>query len=278
MLDEHQRAVVAHRSGPLLVLAGPGTGKTTTIVETVVDRIERRGVDPERVLVLTFSRKAAEELRERITGRMRRTTRTPLALTFHSYAYALLRREAVLAGGVPPRLLTGPEQLLEIRRLLHGELEDGAAHWPDDMHEALKTRGFAQELRDFLARAAERGLDGAELVELGRRHGRADWVAAGRFGDRYQARFDLDLEPVLDYSELIRAAAGSAQRSRGTAARAVRLRRRLRGRVPGHRPGAGVPAPAAGRGGARPHRGRRPRPVDLRLPRLRCPRNHEISG
>ncbi|MGW0588090.1 ATP-dependent helicase [Streptosporangium sp. NPDC002607] len=206
MLDEHQRAVVAHESGPLLVLAGPGTGKTTTIVETVVDRIERRGVDPERVLVLTFSRKAAEELRECITARMRRTTRTPLSLTFHSYAYALLRREAVIAGGVPPRLLTGPEQLLEIRRLLHGELEDGAVHWPQDMHEALKTRGFASELRDFLARAAERGLDGPELVGLGRRHGRPDWVAAGRFADRYQARFDLDLEPVLDYAELIRAA------------------------------------------------------------------------
>ncbi|WP_449064933.1 ATP-dependent helicase, partial [Planomonospora algeriensis] len=207
MLDEHQRAVVAHGSGPLLVLAGPGTGKTTTIVETVADRVERRGVDPERVLVLTFSRKAADELRERITGRMRRTTRTPLALTFHSYAYALLRREAVLAGAPPPRLLTGPEQLLEIRRMLLGELEEGAPHWPEDMREALKTRGFAAELRDFVARAAERGLDGPELVELGRRHGRADWAAAGRFADRYQARFDLDPEPVLDYPELIRAAA-----------------------------------------------------------------------
>ncbi|MBG0815153.1 ATP-dependent helicase [Planomonospora sp. ID82291] len=207
MLDVHQRAVVAHGSGPLLVLAGPGTGKTTTIVETVVDRVERRGVDPERVLVLTFSRKAADELRERITGRMRRTTRTPLALTFHSYAYALLRREAVLAGAPAPRLLTGPEQLLEIRRMLLGELEEGAPHWPEDMREALKTRGFAAELRDFVARAAERGLDGPELVELGRRHGRADWVAAGRFADRYQARFDLDPEPVLDYPELIRAAA-----------------------------------------------------------------------
>jgi superfamily I DNA/RNA helicase len=71
VLDEHQRAVVRHESGPLLVLAGPGTGKTTTIVESVVDRVERRGTDPERVLVLTFSRKAAEELRERITARMR---------------------------------------------------------------------------------------------------------------------------------------------------------------------------------------------------------------
>ncbi|WP_239128945.1 ATP-dependent helicase [Sinosporangium siamense] len=208
VLDAHQRAVVAHESGPLLVLAGPGTGKTTTIVETVVDRVERRGVDPERVLILTFSRKAAGELRERITGRLRRTTRTPLALTFHSYAYTLLRREAVLAGEPPPRLLTGPEQLLEVRRLLAGELSDGALEWPERMREALKTRGFAEELRDFLARAAERGLDGDDLVHYGRSHGRDDWAAVGRFAHRYYARFDLEPVPVLDYSELIRAAAG----------------------------------------------------------------------
>ncbi|MEU9888347.1 ATP-dependent DNA helicase [Sphaerisporangium sp. NPDC051011] len=207
-LDENQRAVVNHPGGPLLVLAGPGTGKTTTIVESIVERVERRGVDPERVLVLTFSRKAAQELRERITARMRRTTRTPLALTFHSYANALLRREAVLAGDPPPRLLTGPEQLLEIRRLLHGDLEDGARQWPPSLREALKTRGFAEELRDFLARAAERGLDGPDLVVLGREHGRADWVAAGRFADRYNDRFDLDPTPALDYAELIRAGAG----------------------------------------------------------------------
>ncbi|MEU8323019.1 ATP-dependent DNA helicase [Nonomuraea sp. NPDC048881] len=205
-LDEHQRAVVEHRSGPLLVLAGPGTGKTTTIVESVVERIERRGADPERVLILTFSRKAAEELRQRVTGRLRRTTRSPLALTFHSYAYALLRRESVLEGKAPPRLLTGPEQLLEIRRLLHGELENGALDWPPSLREALKTRGFAEEVRDFLSRAAERGLDGERLVALGRLHGRSDWIATGRFYERYQDRFDLDPEDTYDYAELIGAA------------------------------------------------------------------------
>jgi superfamily I DNA/RNA helicase/RecB family exonuclease len=204
VLDEHQRAVVAHPGGPLLVLAGPGTGKTTTIVESVVDRIERRGTDPERVLILTFSRKAAEELRRRVTARLRRTTRTPVAMTFHSWAYALLRREAVQAGTEPPRLLTGPEQLLEVRRLLHGELEDnGGLDWPEDLREPLRTRGFAEELRDFLSRAAERGLDGERLQELGRQHGRPDWEAVGRFADRYETRFDLDPEPTLDYAELI---------------------------------------------------------------------------
>ena len=116
------------------------------------------------------------------------------------------------------------------------------------MHEPLKTRGFASELRDFLSRAAERGLEGAELVELGRRHGRADWVAAGRFSERYQVRFDLDPEPALDYSELIRAAAGLLTDPEVRAARARRARRGLRGRIPGHRPGTGVPAAAAGGG------------------------------
>ncbi|MCP2336468.1 UvrD-helicase domain-containing protein [Actinomadura rupiterrae] len=208
-LDERQRAVVDHAGGPLLVLAGPGTGKTTTIVEAVVDRIENRGTDPERVLVLTFSRKAAGELRERITGRLRRTTRTPLALTFHSYAYALLRRDAVLNDEPAPRLLTGPEQLLEVRRLLQGELMDGARGWPQRLHETLATRGFAEELRDFMLRAGERGVFPEDLDAIGRQRGRDDWAAIAGFMTRYVDRFALDPTPTFDYGELIHLAAGT---------------------------------------------------------------------
>lgn len=206
-LDERQRRVVEHAGGPMLVLAGPGTGKTTTIVEAVVDRIDNRGVDPERVLVLTFGRKAAGELRERITGRLRRTTRTPLALTFHGYAYALLRRDAVLNEEPAPRLLSGPEQLLEVRRLLEGELADGARDWPERLRAALATRGFAEELRDFSMRAAERGYGPGDLAGLGRTRGRDDWPAIGGFMDRYVDRFALDPVPTYDYAELIHLAA-----------------------------------------------------------------------
>ena len=206
-LDEAQQAVVDHAGGPLLVLAGPGTGKTTTIVAAVADRIERRGLDPERVLVLTFSRKAAAELRERITARLRRTTREPLAMTFHSYAYALARREFVLAGDEPPRLLSAPEQLLEVRRMLRGEAQDGGARWPEALRPALAARGFAEEVRDLLLRAAERGLDGRGLGQLGKLRGRDDWVAAAAFLDRYAARFDLAPVPAYDYAEIVRIAA-----------------------------------------------------------------------
>ena len=211
-LDAAQQAVAAHSGGPLLVLAGPGTGKTTAIVEAVADRVLRRGADPARLLVLTFSRKAAAELRERIMLRLGLTTREPLALTFHSYAYALVRREYALAGEPPPLLLSGPEQLLEVRRLLRGEAGDGGLNWPERLRPALATRGFAAELRDFLLRAAERGLDGRGLAALGRQRGRDDWVAAGRFLDAYAARFDLAPVPAYDYAEIIRIAGALLRR------------------------------------------------------------------
>jgi len=220
LLDDAQRRVVEHAGGPLLVLAGPGTGKTTTIVESVVDRVVRRGIDPSRVLVLTFSRKAAAELREQITLRLDRTVRQPLALTFHSYAYALVRREFALAGEQPPILLSGPEQLLEVRRLLRGEASDGAGGWPERLRAAIGTQGFAAELRDFLLRAAERGLDGSGLAALGQAHGRDDWVAAGRFLDTYAARFDLAPVPAYDYAEIVRIAGTLLRRG------AVRARER----------------------------------------------------
>ena len=117
-LDEHQRAVVDHPGGPLLVLAGPGTGKTTTLVEAIVDRIENRGADPSQVLALTFSRKAAEQLRDRVTARLGRTMNTTLSSTFHSFAYGLVRRwSPAEVYAAPLRLLTAAEQDVILQRL-----------------------------------------------------------------------------------------------------------------------------------------------------------------
>ena len=232
-LDEAQQQVVDHVGGPLLVLAGPGTGKTTTIVAAVADRIERRGIDPERMLVLTFSRKAAAELRERITARLRRTTREPLAMTFHSYAYALARREFVLAGDEPPRLLSAPEQLLEVRRMLRGEAQDGGVRWPVRLRPALATRGFAEEVRDLLLRAAERGLDGRGLRQLGLQRGRDDWVAAERVLRQVRGPLRPRAGPRLRLRRDRQDRRRPAQPGGDQAARARRLRRGVRRRIPG---------------------------------------------
>nr|WP_211239546.1 ATP-dependent DNA helicase [Jiangella gansuensis] len=208
-LDDSQRRAVEHRGGPLLVLAGPGTGKTTTLVEAVAHRIEHDGLDPQQVLVLTFSRRAAAELRERIARRLGRTIREPLARTFHSYAFGLLRREAVERGEPTPRLLGGAEQDVLIRELLRGDVEElGAGYWPDRLRPALLTRGFAAELRDFLMRAVERGIGVDDLAALGRAHGRDDWTAAARFFQQYGGVTAFRDPPTYDQAELVRAAAG----------------------------------------------------------------------
>ncbi|MCT9003987.1 ATP-dependent helicase [Streptomyces rhizosphaerihabitans] len=204
-LDAGQRAVVDHGSGPLLVLAGPGTGKTTTLVESVAARIERGG-DPERILVLTFSRKAAVELRDRMALRIG-AARAPRATTFHSFCYALIRAHQDSDLFVEPlRLLSGPEQDVAVRELLAGQpdLERlGLAHvrWPDELRACLTTRGFADEVRAVLARSRELGLGPDALEAFARRIGRPDWGAAAAFLAEYLDV--LDMQGVLDYAELV---------------------------------------------------------------------------
>ncbi|RBY74380.1 ATP-dependent helicase [Geodermatophilus sp. TF02-6] len=186
-LDPTQQAVVDHPGGPLLVLAGPGTGKTTTIVEAVAARIDR-GVDPEQVLVLTFSRRAAADLRARVTARVARAVREPLARTLHSYAYGVLRRAALLRGDPPPRLLTAAEQDAVVAQLLRGDLEEaGAVRWPQSLVPALSTAGFRTELRELLLRATERGVGPEQLAAWGRARGVEAWVHAAAFMEQYEA-------------------------------------------------------------------------------------------
>ncbi len=210
VLDADQQAVVDHAGGPLLVLAGPGTGKTTTLVEAVVDRVRNRGLSPDQVLVLTFGRKAATELRDRITGRLGRTTRVMPSMTFHSFCYALLRRFTPAdAFDVPLRLPSGPEQSLRLSEALSGSREVGAVSWPGSLHPALKTRGFTDEVQAVIGKARQLGLDPEDLSAIGRSADRAEWVAVGDFFEEYLQI--LDHEQVLDYSELIHRAVILAQ-------------------------------------------------------------------
>jgi superfamily I DNA/RNA helicase/RecB family exonuclease len=218
-----QRQVVEHRTGPLLVLAGPGTGKTTTLVESVVARVAS-GVPVEQILMLTFSRRAAAEMRDRVSARLGGTLREPIARTLHSYAFGVLRMAAVRDGVTPPRLLAAAEQDVVIRELLAaGEPQE----WPAGLRPALRTAGFAAELRDLLMRAVERGLDGPALTELGRRHAREDWVAAGRFLTEYQGVTVLRDPGGYDPAELIHGALNTLRNDTHLLAAERERRRRI---------------------------------------------------
>ena len=194
--------------GLIRVLGGPGTGKSSLLVDAAVARIGA-GVDPESVLLLTGSGRLGMRARSTLTtallgphtGARRAAVREPMVRTVHSYAYAVLRRAAERAGDAPPRLVTSAEQDAIIRELLAGDLEDGqaaAAAWPAHLRPALRTAGFAAELRNLLARCAERGVGAQELQRLGRRCRRPEWTAAGQFAQQY--------EQVM----LLRAAVGTA--------------------------------------------------------------------
>lgn len=188
------------------VLGGPGTGKTTLLVDEAAARIAG-GADPESVLLLTGSGRLAATARGALTARLlqaapagpgRAVVREPLVRSVHSYAFAVLRKAAERAGDPPPRLVTSAEQDGIIAELLAGDLEDGGARWPQELRPALQTAGFATQLRDLLARCAERGVDPAELRRIGRLHNRPEWVAA--------AGFALQYEQVM----LLRSAVGTA--------------------------------------------------------------------
>jgi len=116
-LDGYQQTAVDHGEGPAIVLAGPGSGKTRVIVERAVRLIEDEVARPEQLLVLTFSRKAASDLRQRLADRLRRSYASFPVTTFHAFCFALLSRNAA----EPPRLARPAERQSAIRDALATE-------------------------------------------------------------------------------------------------------------------------------------------------------------
>lgn len=190
--------MVEHQRGPLLVLAGPGTGKTTTLVEAAAARVQA-GLAAEQVLVLTFSRRAAVDLRRRIAQRLGRSVATPRAVTFHSFCHSVVRRfgDPELYGEAV-RLLTAPEQDYRVREVLAARSPND---WPPELAAAYLTRGFASEVRGALATVRQLGLDADVLRAWGREYQRPAWASLGNFLDTYLDV--LEAEQVLDYAELV---------------------------------------------------------------------------
>ena len=129
-LNEPQRQAVTASVGNALVLAGAGSGKTRVLVHRIAWLIEAEGVSPHGVLAVTFTNKAAAEMRQRIEGLLEISVRTMWVGTFHGIAHRLLRmhwQEAHLAQNF--QILDADDQLRLVKRVMRA-LDVDEQKWP----------------------------------------------------------------------------------------------------------------------------------------------------
>jgi len=189
-LTPAQLEVVNHRTSQLLVLGQAGSGKTSTLIAAIANRIAA-GEDPNKILALTYGRQAASKLRDQIASAnpTAHTVAEPIARTFHSVAFMILNDPINLESSADKKyvLLSGAEQDAQIRQLLELDAANPAqSNWPQDLIPALTTKGFAKELREFIGRATERGSSPVELSKFAKKYDQKYWPAICQFWDRYQ--------------------------------------------------------------------------------------------
>src|SRR5690349_1667219 len=129
-LNEAQRRAVEALDGPVLVLAGAGTGKTRVLTSRLAHLVQGRGVWPSRILTVTFTNRAAREMRERVAAMVGGAVEGWWMGTFHALAARILRRHAELVGlSSNFGILDADDQLRLVKQLLDAANID-SKRWP----------------------------------------------------------------------------------------------------------------------------------------------------
>jgi len=143
-LNEMQRQATQAPLGPVLVLAGPGSGKTKTLTHRIAYIIEKRLVKPENILALTFTNKAAKEMRGRVAAllaRFKSASETLTMGTFHAVCAKILRREITALGYSHDFIIFDKEDQQKVLREILEELRVDSKKLPPSLFGALISRG-----------------------------------------------------------------------------------------------------------------------------------------
>jgi DNA helicase-2/ATP-dependent DNA helicase PcrA len=176
-LDRQQRRAVTHGEGPLLVLAGPGSGKTRVVTRRMAWLIATRRARPEEILALTFTEKAADEMQARVDELVPYGQAETAIHTFHAFGDRLIRDHAFELG-LPgePRVLGRAEATI----LLGARLESlGLVHY----RPLAQPGRFLGALVDLFARAKDEDVDPAAYADHAAALGAAAVEAGARAGD-----------------------------------------------------------------------------------------------
>jgi DNA helicase-2/ATP-dependent DNA helicase PcrA len=122
-LNPEQRAAVVHTGSPLLILAGAGSGKTRVITTKIAYLVDRQGVNPRSILAVTFTNKAAQEMKQRVLAIVPHADDV-MVRTFHSFGAWFLRRNAKLAGLSPGFRIYDEDDSLSLLKTILGKGED----------------------------------------------------------------------------------------------------------------------------------------------------------
>ena len=186
----------------------PGTGKTHHLTERAL-RYLADGNDPARLLILAPTRTAATRMRDTIAASSDRSLSVAPTRAWAAYAFDLLKRAQTrgLLSGVEGnlKLLSGPEQDVIIGELLanHAEGIAPGPAWPDVLRDALATRGFRHEIRDFFDRMAEYDLTAEDVHTLATEHNQPAWHALAQLHTEYRAVRALRAKNAYDPAVLI---------------------------------------------------------------------------
>ncbi len=184
-LNDAQREAVLHGEGPLLVLAGAGSGKTRVIVHRIAHLVRDRGVAPWHVLAVTFTNKAAGEMRERLAALLGALAREAWVQTFHAFGARFLRREAARTG-LPPEfaIYDDGDQMSLVKRLFaEAGWGEGDRLTPRDALSRID-RWKNLALWPAEVRLGEGDAEGEAALEIYRRYERAlGRAGAADFGD-----------------------------------------------------------------------------------------------
>ena len=256
-LNPAQREAVTHGEGPLLVLAGAGSGKTRVLTHRIAWLLATGRARPGEILAITFTNKAADEMRERVGRLIGGVSRAMWVMTFHSACARILRAEAERLGYKRAFTIYDEADSLRMVKRCLDELE----HRPEALPAARPAGGDLER--------QERAHDAVDYAESVAGSGEAGEVGRAAFervvAEVYELYERRMLEAnAMDFDDLLLRTVNLLElfadvRDRYRAPVPLGARRR----VPGHQPRP-VPAPAAARRRApQPDRRRRRLPVDL---------------
>src|SRR4030042_1956820 len=145
-LNKRQREAVKHTEGPLLVVAGPGSGKTTVLIRRIGYVIGVKGIDPRNILAITFTNKAAGELRERTRKFIGEKAEKATIGTFHAVCAKILHHEGKHVGLYPGYVIYGEDEQISVVKKLWGDLGCAPEKYPPyEVHRVIsswKNRGL----------------------------------------------------------------------------------------------------------------------------------------